>query len=93
MNACKATTQPQARHACADCSAQRIDSYPSGSSDAGGALRVMVRVEPLEGPQAQELADRQLAVIVRLLQRAAAEVAGGVRETPTAAAEAPSKTD
>jgi hypothetical protein len=38
-----------------------------------GALTVAFRVIPLEGPDAEKLRKRQLAVILRLLQRATAE--------------------
>jgi hypothetical protein len=58
-----------------DCS--RRASEPACSTECGqrapGALTVVFRVIPLEGPDADKLRERQLAVIVRLLQRAAAE--------------------
>lgn len=68
MDTCGSATQPLRRGA----HAERLGT----PNAAGEQLRVKVRVERLEGPQAQELADRQLAVIARLLRRAA-EAAGG----------------
>jgi hypothetical protein len=53
-----------------DCSSQ------GGSRGAGrspGQLAFTIRVLPLEGPEADNLRTRQLAVIVRLLRRASAQ--------------------
>lgn len=58
-----------------DCSPNTRKPARSTESDqrARGTLTVAFRVIPLEGPDANKLRERQLAVIVRLLQRAAAE--------------------
>jgi hypothetical protein len=57
-----------------DCSPSTRKPARSTECDqrASGALTVAFRVIPLEGPDADKLRERQLAVIVRLLQRAAA---------------------
>lgn len=58
-----------------DCSPNRRERARSTECDrrAPGALTVAFRVIPLEGPDANKLRERQLAVIVRLLQCATAE--------------------
>jgi hypothetical protein len=54
---------------------------PPGSEAPTGGLTVTITVLPLEGDGAEEIAERQLAVIVRLLRRAAeAKSAAKVRE-------------
>lgn len=57
-------------------------SLPGLSRDAGqsAALAFAVRVLPLEGPEVEKIRERQLAVIVRLLQRASAETRPGEAE-------------
>jgi hypothetical protein len=58
-----------------DCSPNTRKRARSTECDqrAPDALTVAFRVIPLEGPDAEKLRERQLAVIVRLLQRATAE--------------------
>jgi len=46
-----------------------------------GSLTVAFRVIPLEGPDADRLRERQLAVVVRLLQRAVAEASTTISRT------------
>jgi hypothetical protein len=56
---------------------------PSGlSRDAGqsATLAFTIRVVPLEGPEVEKIREHQLAVIVRLLQRASAETRPGEAE-------------
>jgi hypothetical protein len=62
---------------------RRPDCSPRGlSRDAGqsAALAFTIRVLPLEGPEVEKIRERQLAVIVRLLQRASAETRPGEAE-------------
>jgi hypothetical protein len=62
---------------------RRPDCSPRAlSRDAGqsAALAFTVRVLPLEGPEMEKIRERQLAVIVRLLQRASAETRPGEAE-------------
>jgi hypothetical protein len=60
-----AMRRPSRRSAC-----QHVPA-PAGSEAPTGGLTVTVKVLPLEGDGAEEIAERQLAVIVRLLRRAA----------------------
>jgi len=55
-----------------DCSPSTHKPARSTECDqrTSGALTVAFRVIPLEGPDAEKLRERQLAVIVRLLRRA-----------------------
>ena len=59
-----------------DCSPRSL-SHDAGQS---AALAFTVRVLPLEGPEVEKIRERQLAVIVRLLQRASAETRPGEAE-------------
>jgi hypothetical protein len=55
---------------------RRPDCSPRGLSHESGhstSLAFTIRVLPLEGPELEKVRERQLAVIVRLLQRASAE--------------------
>lgn len=58
----------------ATCSAAPAKHDTPGPSDV---LRVTIRVTPLADPESNPLRAQQLAVIVNLLRRAAAEVTGG----------------
>ena len=59
-----ATSRPSRRSAC-----QHAPARPGSETQA--QLTVTIKVLPLEGDGAEEIAQRQLAVIVRLLRRAA----------------------
>jgi hypothetical protein len=50
--------------------------FGSDRAEAGGGLKVTIRVVPLKDPELSHLRARQFAVIVDLLQRATAEAAG-----------------
>jgi hypothetical protein len=62
--------QPAARRPSRRSACQRAPAPPGSETQADG-LTVTIRVLPLEGEGAEEIAQRQLAVIVRLLRRAA----------------------
>jgi hypothetical protein len=62
--------QPAARRSSRRPDCQR-DPAPPGSETQAGGLTVTIKVLPLEGDGAETIAERQLAVIVRLLRRAA----------------------
>lgn len=53
---------------------------PGGSEAQADGLTVTIKVLPLEGDGAEEIANRQLAVIVRLLRRAAEAKATNAQE-------------
>lgn len=55
---------------------------PPAESPRSGGLKVTIRVIPLKDPESNPLRARQLAVIVDLLRRAAAEAAGRDAASP-----------
>jgi hypothetical protein len=61
--------QPAARRPSRRSDCQRAPTPPGSEAQSG--LAVTIKVLPLEGDGAEEIAQRQLAVIVRLLRRAA----------------------
>ena len=71
--------QPAARRPSRRSACQRAPEPPDPETQARG-LTVTIKVLPLEGDGAEEIAQRQLAVIVKLLRRAAEAKSNAARE-------------
>lgn len=79
--------RPPRRPACSTAASKRATPKPAGSElESSDGLKLTVTVVPLPDPASNPLRGQQLAVIVKLLRRAATE-AGNARELDGAGSE------